>query len=93
MFSAPEAHGSIVNAIDGCGGTTGGGAAEIATGSRDGSVRVWDSRVSDPVLNLLPTEGQPTKPPEVWAVAFGNSFNDDDRVLAAGYDNGGECER
>lgn len=40
-------------------GAAGGGAPELVTGSRDGCVRVWDVRVSDPVLTLLPTAPGP----------------------------------
>lgn len=40
-----QAHASIVNAMDGCGGTAKGhGPPEIATCGRDGCVRVWDPR-------------------------------------------------
>mmetsp|Transcript_20618 Transcript_20618/g.18769 ORF Transcript_20618/g.18769 Transcript_20618/m.18769 type:complete len:359 (-) Transcript_20618:2073-3149(-) len=82
-----QAHKSIINAIDGCGGLgIGGGAPEILTGGRDGCVRLWDTRVSEPVLALEPEDGQPVR--DCWAVAFGNSFNDEDRCIAAGYDNG-----
>jgi WD repeat-containing protein 92 len=82
-----QAHTSIINAIDGCGGLDiGGGAPEIVTGGRDGCVRLWDTRVPEPVLALEPGEGQPAR--DCWTVAFGNSFNDDDRCIASGYDNG-----
>jgi WD40 repeat protein len=54
-----QAHTSIINAIDGCGGLEiGGGAPELVTGGRDGCVRLWDSRVAEPVLALEPGEGQ-----------------------------------
>jgi len=82
-----QAHTSIINAIDGCGGLDiGYGAPEIVTGGRDGCVRLWDPRVSEPVLALEPGEGQSAR--DCWTVAFGNSFSDDDRCIAAGYDNG-----
>lgn len=82
-----QAHASIVNAIDGCGGMDiGGGAPEIVTGGRDGCVRLWDPRVQEPVLALEPEEGQAAR--DCWTVAFGNSFNDEERCIAAGYDNG-----
>jgi WD40 repeat protein len=73
-----QAHTSIVNAIDGCGGLDiGNGAPEIITGGRDGCVRLWDPRVSEPVLALEPGEGQSAR--DCWTVAFGNSFSDEDR--------------
>eukprot|EP00500_Bicosoecida_sp_ms1_P007240 CAMPEP_0203824502 /NCGR_PEP_ID=MMETSP0115-20131106/51911_1 /ASSEMBLY_ACC=CAM_ASM_000227 /TAXON_ID=33651 /ORGANISM="Bicosoecid sp, Strain ms1" /LENGTH=358 /DNA_ID=CAMNT_0050733541 /DNA_START=188 /DNA_END=1264 /DNA_ORIENTATION=- len=82
-----QAHKSILNSIDGCGGLgIGGGAPELATCSRDGTVRVWDPRVREPVLSLEPAEGEEAR--DCWTVAFGNSYNDEERVLAAGYDNG-----
>jgi WD40 repeat protein len=65
-----QAHGSIINAIDGCGGLDiGYGAPEIVTGGRDGCVRLWDPRVAEPVLALEPGEGQPIR--DCWTVAFG----------------------
>jgi WD40 repeat protein len=55
-----QAHKSIINAIDGCGGLEiGYGAPEIVTGGRDGCVRLWDPRINEPVLALEPGEGQP----------------------------------
>ena len=54
-----QAHASIINAIDGCGGLEiGYGAPEIVTGGRDGCVRLWDTRVKEPVLALEPGEGR-----------------------------------
>lgn len=82
-----QAHAGIINAIDGCGGVEiGYGAPEIVTGGRDGCVRLWDIRVKEPVLALEPGEGQPIR--DCWTVAFGNSFSDEERCIAAGYDNG-----
>jgi WD repeat-containing protein 92 len=82
-----QAHKSIINAIDGCGGLEiGYGAPEICTGGRDGCVRLWDTRISEPVLALEPGEGQAVR--DCWTVAFGNSFSDEDRCIVAGYDNG-----
>jgi WD repeat-containing protein 92 len=83
-----QAHASIINAIDGCGGLDGGGggAPEIVTAGRDGCVRLWDTRVPQPVLALEPEEGQPAR--DCWTVAFGNAYKEEERVIAAGYDNG-----
>lgn len=82
-----KAHKSIVNCIDGCGGLNiGGGAPELVTGSRDGCVKVWDPRTSEPVASLEPASGQSTR--DCWSVCFGNSHSDQDRCVAAGYDNG-----
>lgn len=83
-----QAHKEIVNCIDGIGGQDiGYGAPELVTGGRDGCVRVWDPRQQTPVLALEPAD-KDSIVPDCWAVAFGNSYNNDERCLAAGYDNG-----
>lgn len=52
-----------------------------------GSVMVWDVRQKDtPVAKFVPTEG--TTGRDCWAVAFGDSYNNEERAIAAGYDNG-----
>ncbi|GMH42793.1 hypothetical protein BSKO_10712 [Bryopsis sp. KO-2023] len=83
-----QAHASIVNAIDGCGGQTRGyGPPEIASCGRDGCVRVWDVRQKDaPVAAFEPSEKDDAR--DCWCVAFGNSYNDEERRILAGYDNG-----
>jgi WD40 repeat protein len=83
-----KAHDAIINCIDGCGGVgVNVGPPEIVTGSRDGSVKVWDPRQKDrPVAVIAPAKGEATR--DAWAVALGNSHTDEDRVLAAGYENG-----
>eukprot|EP00042_Codosiga_hollandica_P025975 m.119437 g.119437 ORF g.119437 m.119437 type:complete len:356 (+) comp52054_c0_seq7:93-1160(+) len=86
VFDA-KAHGEIINCIDGCGGLNiGNGAPELVTASRDGSVKIWDIRQQDPVVDISPSEGEHKR--DCWAVAFGNSFDDDSRSVVAGYDNG-----
>ena len=48
-----QAHSSMINCIDGCGGlNVGSGSPELATGSRDGCVRVWDPRTDKAVVNV-----------------------------------------
>ena len=74
----------VVNCIDGAGGR-GVGPAELVTGGREGSVKVWDVRVaSRPVVNMEPE----TRKRECWAVSFGNCYNESERMVSAGYDNG-----
>ncbi|KAG5192628.1 WD40-repeat-containing domain protein [Tribonema minus] len=86
VFSV-QAHSSLVNAIDGTGGPElGYGAPELVSAGRDGCVRVWDPRVQQPVLSLEPEEGTAAR--DCWCVAFGNSYNDEERMVCAGYDNG-----
>ncbi|KAI8612714.1 WD40-repeat-containing domain protein [Chytriomyces sp. MP71] len=83
-----KAHESIVNCIDGAGGVgVHAGPPEIVTGSRDGTVKVWDVRQKDkPVAVISPAEGEKTR--DAWTVAFGNSYNNEERVVCAGYENG-----
>ena len=92
-----KAHGAIINAIDGAGGPMRGyGAPEIATGGRDGRVCVWDPRQRDaPVACFEPKasaqDGASDAPAQIrdcWTVAFGHSFNDEERCVLAGYDSG-----
>ncbi|CAH1400146.1 unnamed protein product [Nezara viridula] len=83
-----DAHKEIINSIDGFGGqTVGCGAPEIVTGGRDGFVRVWDPRQKDkPVVAMEPTDINQKR--DCWTVTFGNSYNNEERVVCAGYDNG-----
>ncbi|CAL8258789.1 unnamed protein product [Lota lota] len=83
-----KAHKEIINSLDGVGGLgVGDGAPEIVTGSRDGTVKVWDPRQKDtPVANMEPGEGEAKR--DCWTVAFGHAFNEQDRCVCAGYDNG-----
>ncbi|KAK9818367.1 hypothetical protein WJX72_011381 [[Myrmecia] bisecta] len=86
-FSA-QAHASIINQVDGCGGQSKGyGPPELVTCGRDGCVRVWDVRQEEaPVAAFEP--GKTDKARDCWCVAFGNSYNDEERCVVAGYDNG-----
>lgn len=83
-----KGHKEIINTIDGVGGLgIGEGAPEIVTGSRDGTVKVWDPRQKeDPVANMEPAQGENKR--DCWTVAFGNAYNQEERVVCAGYDNG-----
>jgi WD40 repeat protein len=84
-----KAHTQIVNSVDGIGGLDiGFGAPELLTGSRDGSVKLWDPRQKAPVLALEPATAEAEVRPDCWTVGFGNSYNDSERVISAGYDNG-----
>ncbi|UYV74612.1 WDR92 [Cordylochernes scorpioides] len=87
VYSA-KAHDQIINAIDGVGGLeVGSGAPEIVTGSRDGSVKVWDPRQKDdPVAIMEPRDGETRR--DCWTVCFGNAYNNEERCVCAGYDNG-----
>ena len=81
-----KAHDSMINAMDGCGGGTNGiGAPEIVTGSRDGTVKVWDRRQRAAVAIFRSCL---EKSYECWSVAFGNSFDNSERCILAGYENG-----
>ncbi|XP_055702967.1 dynein axonemal assembly factor 10 isoform X2 [Phlebotomus papatasi] len=83
-----KAHSSIINSLDAIGGALiNCGAPEIATGSRDGSVKVWDTRQAGSPVACV-SGGTNSRYRDCWAVAFGNSFNNSERCLAAGYDNG-----
>ena len=83
-----QAHDDFINAIDGVAGLgVGRGAPEIATASRDGTVKVWDIRVKErPVACMKPREGE--KNQDAWAVAFGDCHSESSRMLVSGYDNG-----
>lgn len=91
-----SAHKDIINSIDAVGGNSNFcGAKEIVTGSRDGSVKIWDPRQkSDPVACILAKtspendKGDQNNTRDCWAVAFGNSFNNTERTVCSGYDNG-----
>ncbi|XP_010772809.1 dynein axonemal assembly factor 10, partial [Notothenia coriiceps] len=51
------------------------------------TVKVWDTRQKDsPVANMEPGEGETKR--DCWTVALGHAFNDQDRCVCAGYDNG-----
>lgn len=86
LFSV-RAHDKMINALDGVGGSgRQQGAPELATGGRDGSVKVWDVRQETPVAVMEPAEGEARR--DCWTIGFGNSFNRSERCLCAGYDNG-----
>jgi len=84
MFSV-RAHVGIVNAIDGIGGVTC-GAPELVTGGKDGCVKIWDPRVDHAVVTLNPDKSSSAR--DCWAVSFGDSYNNEERSVMAGFDNG-----
>ncbi|XP_043911889.1 dynein axonemal assembly factor 10 [Protopterus annectens] len=83
-----KAHKEIINCIDGVAGLgIGEGAPEIVTGSRDGTVKVWDPRQKDvPVANMEPAEGETKR--DCWTVAFGELLRNEKRVGCSGHDHG-----
>ncbi|EDQ85227.1 uncharacterized protein MONBRDRAFT_38989 [Monosiga brevicollis MX1] len=85
VYSAKQ-HDGMIYCIDGAGGLNQGGAPEIATGGKDGCVKIWDTRQPEvPVVDLAPEDSETAR--DCWSVAFGHSF-DEERCVAAGYDNG-----
>lgn len=68
------------------------GAKEIVTGSRDGSVKVWDPRQKDEAVACmsatLANDDTIKDVRDCWAVVFGDSYNSSERSVCAGYDNG-----
>lgn len=47
-------------------------------------MKVWDPRVTEPIVTMDPSSTDA----DCWSACFGNAFNDTDRCVAAGYDNG-----
>ena len=87
VYSSQAGGGQIINAIDGVGGAGSQyGAPELVTAGKDGLVRVFDPRVSDAVATLSPAEESTSR--DCWTVAFGDSYNEQERCVCAGYDNG-----
>lgn len=56
------------------------------TGSRDGTVKVWDPRQEKPTVSIEPATTEETR--DCWAVAFGNAHSAEERCVCAGFDNG-----
>lgn len=91
----------IINCLDSVAGASANcGAPEIVTGGRDGAVKVWDPRQQEAVASMTSNDqdhgaggdglGVPSSSGrrDCWSVAFGNSFNNEERCVCAGYDNG-----
>ncbi|RKO97370.1 hypothetical protein CXG81DRAFT_26856 [Caulochytrium protostelioides] len=96
VYCVSGAHDGVVNAIDGCGARPDTGAPELATAGRDGVIKVWDVRQQGVPVAVMAPDGDDHRDgrrpglarPEAWAVAFGDAHNNEERVVAAGYDNG-----
>ncbi|OEH80377.1 wd g-beta repeat-containing protein [Cyclospora cayetanensis] len=56
------------------------------TGGREGTVKVWDLRMKQPVVSLEPVEGEEAA--ECWAVCWGGCTGGPEGVIGCGYDNG-----
>ena len=69
----------LVNCIDTCAGPF-----ELVTGSKDGSVKVWDPRTNEAVVSLNPS----ITGIDCWAVCFGDAAADSQKCVVSGYDNG-----
>lgn len=55
VYTVPDAHRGIINAIDTAGSVENRGASEIVTGGQDGIVKVWDPRCNEAVVHIEPT--------------------------------------
>lgn len=55
VYTVPNAHNGIINAIDTVGSVENHGASEIVTGGQDGVVKVWDPRCKEAVVQIEPT--------------------------------------
>lgn len=55
VYTVPEAHSGIINAIDTAGSVENRGASEILTGGQDGLVKVWDPRCTEAVVQIEPS--------------------------------------
>lgn len=93
IYTVEKAHDDIINSLDAIGGTTTNcGAPEIVTGSRDGTVKVWDQRQGGAPVACISAEksedGNNSSSRDCWAVTFGDSHNNEERSVCAGYDNG-----
>ena len=79
-----QAHAQKANVVDSVGGT---GpeycSPEIVTGGSDGCVRVWDPRQKNSIVYL-----QPDSPQGVTDICFGDKYNQSERCVVAGYENG-----
>jgi len=82
-----KGHKTIINGLDAIGGNAEHGPPEVATGSQDGTVKIWDIRQNDkPVVVIEPEEGEQKR--DCWSVTFGNCSNKVERMVCSGYDNG-----
>ena len=57
-----------------------------SVGSRDGTVKIWDPRTDKNVAEMRASRGGDGR--DCWTVSFGDSYDAQHRMVAAGYDNG-----
>ncbi|XP_077522310.1 dynein axonemal assembly factor 10 [Amblyomma americanum] len=78
-------HSTIINCIDGIGGSD--GSPAVVTGCKDGSLKVWDPRKPEqPSVVMEP--GPEQQKQDCWTVCFGNAYSAVERCVCAGYENG-----
>ncbi|XP_026191197.1 WD repeat-containing protein 92 [Cyclospora cayetanensis] len=74
-------HDSVVNAV-----AAHPSSPLAVTGGREGTVKVWDLRMKQPVVSLESVEGEEAA--ECWAVCWGGCTGGPEGVIGCGYDNG-----
>lgn len=87
IYEIKKAHKSLIYTIDAVGGNLNYGTPEVVTGGKDGNVKIWDLRSDKPAITLEP-KGIENNCPECWSLAYGGCYNNEERNLGIGYDNG-----
>ena len=84
-FKIQKAHKGRIQTIDGLGIKNNMGPPEVATGGKDGIVKIWDLRTDKPSIILEPKDIQKNYP-ECWTVSYGDI--EMGKKIGIGYDNG-----